>query len=251
MTRFADKTALVIGAGSVGEGIGNGRATAMLLARDGAHVICADLNQDAAQDTATRISHEGGSARAVQLDATDPKAVEALAAEPIDILVHVVGMSLPGGVVDTAPEDWDRVFDVNLRSAYLASRACLPQMIQRQRGVLVFVSSLASIYSSGYSYAAYEASKAGLNRLTRTIALENAAAGIRANAVLPGMIDTPHVKTFVTTSQSTDAQARANAVPMKRQGSPWDVAQAIAFLASEQAAYITGVCLRVDGGLGL
>lgn len=252
MTRFAGKTALVIGAGSVQEGVGNGRATAMLLASEGAHMLCADLNLEAAENTVSRIRQDGGSATAHQLDATDPAALSAMVAEgTVDILVHVVGMSLRGGVVDTAPEDWDKVFDVNLRSAYLAARACLPDMITRKHGVLVFVSSLASTFSSGYSYAAYEASKAGLNRLTRSIAREHAAQGIRANAVLPGMIDTPHVQAFISDSQSTDAQTRANAVPMKHQGSPWDVAQAIAFLASDQAKYITGVCLPVDGGLGL
>lgn len=252
MTRFVGKTALVIGAGSVRDGVGNGRATAILLAREGATVLCADLNLEAAEDTVSRIEQEGGSAKAHQLDATDPADLSAVVAdETVNVLVHVVGISLPGGLVDTEPEEWDRVFDVNLRSAYLAARAVLPEMIKQGHGSLVFVSSLAAVYSSGYSYAAYEASKAGLNRLTRSIARDHAAQGIRANAVLPGMIDTPHVQAFIADSQSTDAQSRANAVPMKHQGSPWNVAQAIAFLASDQATYITGVCLPVDGGLGL
>lgn len=252
LTRFVGKTALVIGAGSVADGIGNGRATAMLLAREGAFVLCADLNLEAAENTVSRIKQEGGAAKAIQLDATDPAALDAMVADKtVNILVHVVGISVPGGVIDTVPEDWDRVFAINLRSAFLAARACLPGMIKREQGVLVFVSSLASVYSSGYSYAAYEASKAGLNRLTCSIARSHAAQGVRANAVLPGMIDTPHVQTYIMKNQSTDDKARANAVPMKRQGSPWDVAEAIAFLASDQSAYITGVCLPVDGGLGL
>ena len=171
MTRFVGKTALVIGAGSVRDGVGNGRATAILLAREGATVLCADPNLEAAEDTVSRIEQEGGSAKAHQLDATDPADLSAVVAdETVNVLVHVVGISLPGGVVDTEPEEWDRVFNVNLRSAYLAARAVLPEMIKQGHGSLVFVSSLAAVYSSGYSYAAYEASKAGLNRLTRSIA---------------------------------------------------------------------------------
>ncbi len=252
MSRFAGRRAVVIGAGSVGEGIGNGRATALLLARDGAEVLCVDRDRAAADDTVARIAAEGGTARASALDATDDRAVQQLFAGPeeIDILVHVVGMSLPGGAVETEPADWDRVFDVNLRSAYLAARAAVPGMVARRRGAVVFVSSLAATWSGSYSYAAYEASKAGLNRLTRSLARAHAAQGVRVNAVLPGMIDTPHVQAYVSAAQAASGEARANAVPMKRQGSPWEVAEAILFLASDAASYVTGTCLRVDGGLG-
>ena len=248
MTRLAGKRALVIGAGSVGKGIGNGRATAMLFAREGAVVTCADRNLEAAEASVSLISKERGTGFAMQLDATDPKAFETI--DSTDILVHVVGMSLPGGAMETDPSDWDLVMNVNLRSAYLAARAVLPRMIDQGSGALVFVSSLASVWSSGYSYAAYEASKAGLNRLTSSLARAHAAQGIRVNAVLPGMIDTPHVKTFISDSQSASPEQRAAVVPMKRQGAPSEVAEAILFLASDAASYITGTCLRVDGGLG-
>ena len=253
--RLEGKRAAVIGAGSVGDGIGNGRAIAMLFAREGARVLAADRNAEAVTDTVTRITAEGGVADAVEMDATDPAAVEALMSRAdalwggLDILVHVVGMSLPGGVTDTAPEDWDRVFDVNLRSAFLAARTAVPGMAERGGGSLVFVSSLAAVWSGSYSYAAYEASKAGLNRLARSLARAHAAEGIRANVVMPGMIDTPHVRAFITGAQSASDAERAAAVPMKRQGTPWEVAEAALFLASDAASYVTGACLPVDGGL--
>lgn len=256
MSRLSGKRAVVIGAGSVGEGIGNGRATAILLARAEVDVLCADRDRVAADETVARITAEGGTATAYALDATDGDAVQGMIAETrarsggIDILVHVVGMSLPGGAVETEPEDWDRVFDLNLRSAYLAARAVVPGMVARGRGSVVFVSSLAATWSGSYSYAAYEASKAGLNRLTRSLARAHAADGVRVNAVMPGMIDTPHVEAYVSAAQATSGEARANAVPMKRQGSPWEVAEAILFLASDAASYVTGTCLAVDGGLG-
>lgn len=250
MSSLQGRRALVIGAGSVGEGVGNGRATAMLLARRGAELLCTDRDLEAARDTLRRIEADGGIGVAFQLDATDVEAVASLAAhKPIDILIHVVGMNLPGGVVDTRPDDWDRVIDVNLRSAYLAARASLPGMLQQGSGAVVFVSSLAAVWSSGYSYMAYEAAKAGLNRLTRSLARAHAAQGVRVNAVMPGMIDTPHVRAFVSSEQGATSDARAAAVPMQRQGSPWEVAETIAFLASDAASYVTGTCLAVDGGL--
>jgi len=224
----------------------------MRLAEVGAHVLCLDRDLAAAQDTAARIEAAGGCSSAEWVNATDEAALSAVLAnhhEPIDILVHVVGMSVPGGVIETEPADWDRVFAVNLRSAYLASRAVLPAMRARGSGVLVFVSSAAAVWSSGYSYAAYESSKAGLNRLVRSIARAHASEGIRANAVMPGMIDTPHVRAFIQDAQRTDTASRAEAVPMKRQGSPWDVANAALFLASDMSSYISGTCLPVDGGL--
>jgi len=225
MESLKGKRAVVIGAGSVGEGIGNGRAITMLFAREGAQVMAADFNEDAAKNTVALIANEGGTAEPFVMDATNPKDVDAMVAHAnsafggIDILVHVVGMSLPGGICETDPDDWDRVFDVNLKSAYLASRAVLPFMQAQGGGTLVFISSLVAEYSGPYSYA----------------------------------IDTPHVKAFISDAQSASATAspsdRAAAVPMKRQGSPWDIAQAALFLASDASSYITGVCLPVDGGL--
>ncbi|WP_421850392.1 SDR family NAD(P)-dependent oxidoreductase [Oricola sp.] len=255
MKRLEGKRAAIVGAGSVSDNIGNGRAISILFAREGARVLAADRDLAAAQNTVNRITDAGGLAEAVQMDATDPGAADALVAQAasrwggLDILVHVVGMSLPGGVTETAPEDWDRVFDVNLRSAYLAARSAVPAMAALGGGSLVFVSSLVSVWSGPYSYAAYEASKAGLNRLARSLARAHASDGIRSNVVMPGMIDTPHVRAYISDSQSTSDEARAAAVPMKRQGTPWEIAEASLFLASDAASYITGACLPVDGGL--
>lgn len=259
MMRLDGKRAAIIGAGSVGDGIGNGRAIAMLFAQEGAKVLAVDRDADAVGNTIDRIraTDPASEAHAITLDATSGEDLERLVSEAdqlwggLDILVHVVGMNLPGNVVDTTPEDWDRVFDVNLKSAYLAAHHVLPGMIEQGGGALVFISSIASIWSGPYSYVGYEASKAGLNRLTQSIARGHAAEGIRANVVLPGMIDTPHVQKFIHQSQSATSDARAASVPMKRQGTSWDIAEAALFLASDASSYVTGVCLPVDGGLTL
>ena len=255
MTRLQNKRVAVIGAGSVSEGIGNGRAIAMLCAQEGASVLAADHDIAAAENTVERITENGGSALAFSMDATNEKDVENLVNTMeslhggIDILFHVVGMSVPGGVIDTQPNDWDKVLDLNLRSAYLAARAVVPHMSSGTGGSIVFISSLVAVYSGPYSYIAYETSKAGLNRMCRSIARAHAAQNIRANAVMPGMIDTPHVAQYIKDSQSSSSDKRAAAVPMQRQGTAWEVAEAAVFLASDAASYITGVCLPVDGGL--
>ena len=256
MKRLKDKRVAIIGAGSVGEGIGNGRAIAMLFAREGARVLAADRNLDAAENTVSRITQDGGTANAFAMDATDPTDVDALVARAnelwggIDILVHVVGMSVPGGVCETEPDDWDLVFAVNLKSAYLAARAVIPGMKQQGGGAIVFLSSLVATYSGSYSYVAYEASKAGVNRMGRSIARAHAADNIRANVIMPGMIDTPHVTAFISDDQNASSTQRAAVVPMGRQGTAWDIAEAALFLASDASSYITGVSLPVDGGLG-
>jgi len=258
MTRLAGKRIAVIGAGSVGAGWGNGKAAAVAFARQGARVLCVDRVAEAAAETRALIAAEGGQAQALTADVTTPGAGDTVLAAMvaafggIDVLHYNVGISGRGGAVDTDDAAWDRVFEVNLTGALRLTRAALPPMRAQGAGALIYVSSLAAVFSGPYSYVSYEASKAALCRFARSVARENAAHGIRANTILPGLIDTPHVAAFV--APDIDAQAladsRAAMIPMGRQGTAWDIAQAAVFLASDEAGYITGVDLRVDGGVG-
>ena len=224
----------------------------MLFAREGARVLAVDRDAAAAEDTVARIRAEGGDAEAIVADATNEAAMITVMERAqalwggLDILQHTVGMSVAGGVTDTAPEDWDKVLSVNLTSAYLAARVAVPVMKAGGGGALVFISSLAAHQAGPYSYVAYEASKAGVNRLARSIARSHAVDNIRANVVMPGVIDTPHVQAFITSAQAS--ADRAKLVPLGRQGSPWDVAEAALFFASDAAGFITGAVLPVDGG---
>jgi NAD(P)-dependent dehydrogenase (short-subunit alcohol dehydrogenase family) len=160
-----------------------------------------------------------------------------------------VGVAWTGSVLDLDPDQWRAAVDVNLTSAYLAFRHGLPPMLEAGRGVFINISSLASIRYTGYQYPAYSAAKAGLNQLTASIALEYASRGIRAHAILPGLIDTPLVGQQLASSPE-ELAARHALSPTGKMGSPWDVANAAVFLASDKAAYINGICLQVDGGLG-
>ncbi|MGO4714029.1 SDR family NAD(P)-dependent oxidoreductase [Bradyrhizobium sp. 2TAF24] len=255
--RVRDKVAVVFGAGSSGAGWGNGKAAAVLYAREGARVVAVDLQRTAAEETAGLIREEGGQCLALQADVTSSEAVanvvrEAVAAVgAIDILHNNVGITHMGDVIEASEQSWRRVIDTNLTSAFLTCKHVLPVMLARQRGAIVNVSSLASIQVNSYPYVSYYAAKAGLNHFTRAIAVQYAARGVRANAVLPGVIDTPLVRTQIAGRyESTEAMmtARHAASPMGRMGDAWDVARAALFLASDEAAYITGVCLPVDGG---
>lgn len=251
------KTVLVFGAGSVGEGWGNGKAAAVAYAREGGRVACVDIDLALAESTAAIIAGEGGDAFALAADVTDAAsvqtAVEAVLARwgRIDVLHNNVGMNLPGGAVEASEESWRRVMDVNLTSVFLACKAVLPVMERQGGGAIVNISSLAAIRWTGYPYVSYTAAKAAVNQLTRSIAIEYAAKGIRANVILPGLIDTPHVQKAISGYHGDPAQMRARRaamVPMRRQGEGWDIAWAAVFLASDEAKFITGVELPVDGG---
>jgi len=256
-TRLKNRRAAIIGAGSVGEGVGNGKATALTFAREGARVLCVDRDEAAATVTAELIRSEGGTAEVAVADVVDPEAgdtVMAAMAEHwggIDILDYNVGISRPGGVLETTDADWDAIFEINLTGAMRLTRAVLPSMRAQSGGALIYVSSLAAVYSAPYSYLSYEVSKMALVRFARSVAKENAPYQIRSNAILPGLIDTPHVSAFVDseTDPADLAARRAAMVPMGRQGTAWDVARAALFFASVESAYVTGVDLRVDGGL--
>ncbi|MEJ8570603.1 SDR family oxidoreductase [Microbaculum marinum] len=256
--RLKDKTALVFGAGSVGEGWGNGKAAAVAYSREGAKVACVDIALEAAEATARVIRDEGDQAIACAADVTSLADVEAAVAATmsafgrIDILHNNVGINAPGGPVEASEESWDKVMDVNAKSVFLACKAVLPIMEEQGGGAIVNISSLAAIRWTGYPYISYYASKAAVNNFTRALAVQYAPKNIRANCILPGVMDTPHIYQQISGYyKSTDEMvaARNEIPPMKRMGTGWDIAMAAVFLASDEAQYITGVELCVDGGL--
>ena len=260
--RMHGRVALVIGAGSVGEGWGNGKATAVLFARQGATVVCVDVDADAAAATATLIKDEGGQALALQADAAKNDDVVGVVEETtrrferIDVLDNNVGIAVLGGVEDLAESEWDRVFATNLKSCFLSMKHVVPIMRRQGGGAIVNISSFVGVRYTGVPYVSYSASKAAMNHLTRVTAAELAPAGIRVNAVLPGLMKTPMVAHNAFGSAYGDDldaiwRARDAQVPLGRQGDAWDVAEAALFLASDAARHITGVELLVDGGQSL
>ena len=198
--RLRDKVAVVVGAGSIGPGWGNGKATAVLFAREGAKVVCADINPDAVAETAELIRGEGGEALEVEVDATQQDQVQALVAAAvdayggIDVLDNNIGITEVGGVVELPEEQWDRVLAINLKSFYLAMKHVIPVMLRGGGGSIVNISSIASIRWTGVPYATYYASKGAINQLTKATAMEYARRKIRVNAVLPGLMKTPMVE---------------------------------------------------------
>lgn len=256
--RLKDKVALVFGAGSVGEGWGNGKAAAVAYAREGAAVACVDIGLPAAEATRDVIVGEGNRAIACAADVTRLAEIETAVARTleaygrIDVLHNNVGINVPGGPVEASEEGWDKVMAVNVKSVFLACKAVLPIMERQGAGAIVNISSLAAIRWTGYPYASYYASKAAVNNFTKSLAVQYAAKGIRANAIMPGVMDTPHIYQQISgyyKSVDEMVAARNEIPPMKRMGDGWDIAMASVFLASDEARYITGVELCVDGGL--
>ncbi len=256
--KLQDRTALVFGAGCAAPGWGNGNAAACAYADEGARVVCVDRDPAAAEATAALIHARGGRAMALAADVLDAASMERAvhaamdAHGTIDILHNNVGHAGMGGPVELSEEQWDRQIALNLKGVFLSCKYALPIMLAQGKGAIVNISSLAAIRWTGYPYAAYYAAKAGVNQLTVALALQYAARGIRANAVLPGLMDTPMIHQQISGQYENDAAmvaARDAACPMGRMGTAWDVARAAVFLASDDAAYITGVCLPVDGGL--
>jgi NAD(P)-dependent dehydrogenase (short-subunit alcohol dehydrogenase family) len=259
--RLSDRIALVFGAGSCGPGWGNGKASAVLYAREGARVVAVDLALERAQETADIIRDEGGECEPLATDVASSADVRSIVERTvdrygrIDILHNNVGISLFGGAVELSEEDWDRSLDCNLKSVFLACKYVLPVMDAQGGGVITNISSILSERISRYDEIAYYASKAGVDHLTRAIAVKYASRGIRANAIQPGLIDTPLLyanPAIVEDSHGGREKmiAERNALsPTGRMGTAWDVAHAAVFLASDEAGYINGVVLPVDGGL--
>ncbi|MFE2617311.1 SDR family NAD(P)-dependent oxidoreductase [Micromonospora chalcea] len=256
--RLRDRVAVVTGAGSLGAGWGNGKAASVLFARAGARVLAVDRRADAAEQTAAIVRAEGGECEPFTADVSRPDGVAALVEAclrrygRIDVLLNNVGVGVVAGVEDTEPRHWDLVHRVNLTSAYLTTRAVVPHMREQGGGAIVNVSSVASLGATGDRLTAYGVSKAGLNHLTRAVAAEHAATGVRCNAVVVGLVDTPTVYAGQPDADPAVLRARrARRCPTGAMGDAWDVAHAALFLASEEARYVTGALLVVDGGLSL
>ena len=263
--RLKDKTAIVVGAGQTpGETIGNGRAMAILFAREGARVLCVDRVLERAEETVGMIVAEGGEAFAFEADVTQADQAAAIIATGVsrlgrvDILVNNVGIGGTAGGRDgpahRADEPaFDKIVEVNLKGMWLTSRAVIPVMREAGGGAIVNISSLASL--SGGNQIAYEVSKAAVNRLTTSVAAANAPHHVRCNAVLPGLMDTPMAIEGISRASGRSTEetraARHARVPMGQMGTAWDTAHAALFLASDDAKFVTGQLLIVDGGMSV
>jgi NAD(P)-dependent dehydrogenase (short-subunit alcohol dehydrogenase family) len=251
----------VIGAGQgPGEGMGNGRATALRFAQEGARVMAVDRDLASAEETAALVAKAGGDCIAVEADVTREVTLAAVMAAAqerwgrIDVLHYNVGVSIAGGdapLLDLTEDSFDRISAVNLRGAIMACKHVIPIMRRQRSGAIIMISSLAALEK--YPFVAYKATKAAMIAFTQQVAIQNAEYGIRANAILPGLMDTPMaVDTRARASGKSRAQVAAERdarVPLRQKmGTAWDVANAALFLASDEANFITGVALPVDGG---
>jgi len=261
--RLAGKVAIVTGAGSILPGWGNGKAAAVLFAREGARVMVVDNRADAAEETAEIVRGEGGSCAVAVCDVASAEGVAAMVAQVrrdfggrIDVLHNNVGITAMGHVAELAEADWDRVMAVNLKSMFLTCKHVLPVMAEQRSGAVVNVASVAGIRHIAVPVVAYDVSKGAVLPFTRSIAVQYAPLGIRANAIVPGLLDTPMLEAAAggyaaATGGALEAvkRRRAALVPMGRLGDAWDVAHAALYLACDEARYVTGAELVVDGGL--
>jgi NAD(P)-dependent dehydrogenase (short-subunit alcohol dehydrogenase family) len=258
--RLAGKIAIVVGAGqSHGETVGNGRATAILFARHGARMLLVDRDPASLAETADLVAQEGAACLTQHADATDEDACHALVVRclqefgRVDILHNNVGIGAGDNEVSALSIDaWDRILNVNLKSTLLPCKHVLPVMREQKSGAIINISSLAAV-AAATELTAYKVSKAGINALTQVMAIENAKYGIRVNAIMPGLIETPMAIEAIAARSGLPrdevVRARNARVPLRgKMGTAWDVAHAALFLASDEAQFITGAILPVDGG---
>jgi NAD(P)-dependent dehydrogenase (short-subunit alcohol dehydrogenase family) len=247
--RLKDKVAIITGAGSRGPGLGNGKAAAILFAREGARVLCVDAKLENAEETAKLIAQEGGEAvvfaanvtRKAECDAMVKAALDRWGA--VDILHNNVGIESRKTLFEVTEEEWDQVMSVDLKSMLLATQAAARPMVDRGRGAIICVSSVAAM--RGHGRTAYAAAKAGVIGFVRTCAAQLGPKGVRVNAIAPGMVWTPMVESVGPELR----EERRKASPLGTEGEGWDVGWAAVFLASDEARWVTGQTLVVDGGL--
>ncbi len=256
--RLEGKVAIITGAGSVGPGIGNGKATAILFAREGASVMLVDNNLEAAEETENLINQEGGNCTAFRADVSKSSDCKSMADScietygRIDILHNKVGIGGYGDPIETSEEEWDRIMTINLKSMFLTCKHVLPYMLKQRYGSIINISSINAITIT-VPAVAYSTSKAGVIAFTREVAYKYADKGIRVNAILPGLIKTPMVAEYGKDAYGGDIekmwQKRDAMSPTGKQGESWDIAQAALFLASDESKYISGTHLIVDGSI--
>ena len=248
---LAGRVAVVTGGGAAGDGIGNGRAACILLARSGTAVLVVDRDEGLAKRTVEMIGGEGGKASALAVDVTDEAQCAAMAREAVsrygrlDFLINNVGIGSKGSVVEEKPETWRRVMQVNVETMFLASKAAIPEMIRTaQGGAIVNISSISALRPRGLT--TYSASKGAVIALSRAMAVDNGPDGIRVNCIAPGMVYTPMVYTRGMTEEQRDARRRRSLLQVE--GTGWDVGHAVVYLLSDAARWVTGIVLPVDAG---
>jgi NAD(P)-dependent dehydrogenase (short-subunit alcohol dehydrogenase family) len=249
--RLAGKVAIVTGAGSRGPGLGNGKAAAILFAREGARVLCVDQAKERAEETVALIRREGGVADAFVADVTRAGDCRAMVAAAVagggglDILHNNVGIESRAGLLDTTEAQWDQTLAVDLKSMLLATQSAVPAMLERGGGSIICVSSVAGL--RGHGRTAYAAAKAGIIGFVRSVAVELGPKNIRVNAIAPGPVWTPMVENL-----GAEARARRRrATPLGTEGTGWDIGWGAVYLASDEARWVTGQTLVIDAGLTL